>query len=159
MTNHDEIWMKKCLELAKRAADLGEVPVGALIVRGDEVLAEAFNLKESKNSPLAHAELLAIEEASKKIGAWRLQDCTMFVNLEPCPMCAGALVHARIQRLVYASRDLKTGAVDSIYQITNDSRLNHQIEVSSGILAQESSELISGFFRDLRAKKSDSEKK
>ena len=146
----DLIFMKEALKLAEQAEKKGEVPVGAVIVQKNKMIAQAFNQKEILQKAFAHAEILAIEEASLKLKSWRLSDCTLYVTLEPCPMCAGALVAARLKRLVYACKDPRAGAVHSLYQITEDSRLNHQLEVHTGILEEESSILLKEFFRKKR---------
>jgi tRNA(adenine34) deaminase len=151
---NDEAWMKKALELAGEAAEIGEVPVGAVIVRDREIISESSNLREKSHNPVAHAEILAIQQAAAKLGAWRLEDCTLYVTLEPCPMCAGAIVNSRIPRLVYGATDPKAGAVNSLYQITQDARLNHQVEVVGGVLAEDCGKILSEFFRNLRQQKS-----
>ena len=145
--------MREALNLAAHAAQLGEVPVGALIVSQDQVLGSGFNQRESLNNPLAHAEILAIETAAKAKQAWRLSDCTLYVTLEPCPMCAGAILNSRISRVVYAAPDPKAGAAGSLFNLLQDSRLNHRCEVSPGICQKESAELLSSFFLNLRRKK------
>ena len=145
--------MDLALAEAKKAFEIGEVPIGAVVVRGDEVIALAHNHRETAKNPLGHAELLAIDEACKKLGGWRLIGCTMYVTLEPCLMCAGAIINSRIERLVYATRDPKAGAVDSLYDVLRDSRLNHQVEVIEGVLAEESSRLLKQFFQELRRAK------
>ena len=142
----DLTFMKMALKLATQAEKRGEVPVGAVITQEQEVIASAFNQKEILKNATAHAEILAIEQASSKLGNWRLNNCTMYVTLEPCPMCAGALVAARLKRLVYGCKDPKSGAVHSLYQILQDPRLNHQIEVHSGLLAEPSAQLLKNFF-------------
>ena len=152
MENH-EFWMRKALEQAQKAADQGEVPVGALVVYNNELVSQAFNLRESEKSPTAHAELLAIEEASQKLGRWRLSGCTLYVTLEPCLMCAGAIVNSRIDHVVYGAKDTKAGAVESLYQVLSDERLNHRPQVTSGVLNEESSQGLSYFFSKLRLKK------
>ena len=153
-TNHtletDILWMKKALEFAKQADEKGEVPVGAIIVKDNTEIAGAYNLREQTGNPIAHAEMLAIEEASKKIGDWRLTDTILYVTLEPCPMCAGAIVQARIPRIVYAARDPKAGAAGTLYNILQDHRLNHQVEVVSGVCTEESSILLKSFFKNRR---------
>jgi tRNA(adenine34) deaminase len=150
----DLFWMKKCLDLAQRAGDRGEVPVGAcLISETGELISKGFNLRESLLSPLAHAELLAIQKASKKKKTWRLPGTTLYVTLEPCPMCMGALVQARVQRLVFGAFDPKAGAAKTLFQIGSDKRLNHQIEILGGVLENECSSLLKDFFKDLRKKK------
>ena len=145
--------MKQALELAKQAEKQAEVPVGAVVVQNKRLIASAFNQKEQKKQATGHAEILAIEAASKKLGRWRLDDCVLYVTLEPCIMCAGAIVSARINRLIYSCRDPKAGAIHSLYQITSDTRLNHQVSVTEGLLAEESSQLLKEFFRKKRLNK------
>lgn len=145
--------MKKALNLAEKAEKMGEVPVGAVLIYKNKIIASAFNQKESLKKATAHAEILAIEKASSKLGCWRLNDCTLYVTLEPCLMCAGALVAARLKRLVYACKDPKAGAVHSLYQITQDPRLNHYMDIHSGILQEESTQLLKEFFRKKRKSK------
>ena len=142
--------MRHALKLARQAGEKGEVPVGALLVRGGSLIAEAFNLRETLGSPIAHAEMLVLHAASEKIGNWRFVDTTLYVTLEPCPMCAGAIVLARIPRVVYATTDPKSGAAGTLYNILQDERLNHRVELVSGILAEESSALLKSFFRQRR---------
>ena len=142
--------MGQALKLAQQAAEKGEVPVGALLVRGDVLIAEAFNLREAHGSPIAHAEMLVLQAASEKIGNWRFVDTTLYVTLEPCPMCAGAIVLARIPRVVYATTDPKSGAAGTLYNILQDERLNHRVELVSGVLAEESGALLKSFFRQRR---------
>ena len=125
--NRDRFWMEHALALARQAAKKGEVPVGAVLVRGDVCIAEAHNLREQCGSPIAHAEMLAIQAASEKIGNWRFTDTTLYVTLEPCPMCAGAIVLARIPKVVYAAKDPKAGAAGTLYNILQDERLNHRV--------------------------------
>ena len=144
--------MGQALELARHAGENGEVPVGALLVRDDVLIAEAHNLRETRGSPIAHAEMLAIQAASEKIGNWRFIDTTLYVTLEPCPMCAGAIVLARIPKVVYATTDPKSGAAGTLYNILQDARLNHQVELVSGVLAEESSALLKSFFQQRRHK-------
>ena len=144
--------MGQALKLAQQAGEEGEVPVGALLVRGDVLIAEAHNLREAYGSPIAHAEMLVLQAASEKIGNWRFVDTTLYVTLEPCPMCAGAIVLARIPRVVYATTDPKSGAAGTLYNILQDERLNHRIELVSGILAEESSALLKSFFQQRRSK-------
>jgi len=146
-----ETWMGRALELADAAALVGEVPVGAVIVdaSGKEIAARG-NLRESSNDPTAHAELLAIRDACAARKSWRLEDCTLFVTLEPCPMCAGLLVQTRIQRVVYGCTDPKAGAIDSLFSIGQDSRLNHRFEVTRGVLADECGKRLTDFFGALR---------
>jgi len=146
----DRYWMMEALAEARRAADLGEVPIGAVVVRGGEIVGRGHNRREVDGDPLAHAELLALREAARQVGGWRLAGCTMVVTLEPCPMCAGALVASRIDRLVYGAADPKAGYCGSLGNLVQDARLNHRMEVSSGILAEESAALLRGFFASLR---------
>ncbi len=146
----DEAMMRRALELARHAGELGEVPVGAVVARAGAIIAEAYNLRESTHDPTAHAERLALEAAGRATGHWRLDGCVVYVTLEPCAMCAGALVLARVDRLVYAAADPKAGACRSLYRLTNDRRLNHRIVTEGGLLAEECGELISLFFRSRR---------
>lgn len=149
----DEYYMQLALAEAEKAAALGEVPVGAVIVRDNTVLARAHNLRENEQDATAHAELLAIRQACRATGHWRLEGTTMYVTLEPCAMCAGALVLARVQRLVYGADDPKTGAVVSLMNICNDSRLNHRLEVQGGVGREQSAALLRSFFHELRMKR------
>jgi tRNA(adenine34) deaminase len=142
--------MEKALELARQAGKKGEVPVGAILVKDNTCVAAAHNLREQSGNPIAHAEMLVIQEASQKLGNWRLTDTTLYITLEPCPMCAGAIVLARIPKVVYATADPKAGAAGTIYNILQDERLNHQVELVSGILAEESSTLLKSFFKNRR---------
>jgi len=147
----DEQWMQQALVLARNAAGRGDVPIGALIVTNQGYLAaQAYNEREALPSPIAHAEILALERAAQKLGRWRLNDCTLYVTIEPCAMCAGALVNARIRRLVYGALDPKAGAVDSLYKLCNDERLNHRLEVTGGVLERECSDVIKAFFKSRR---------
>ncbi|MDN5697139.1 MAG: tRNA adenosine(34) deaminase TadA [Rubrobacter sp.] len=142
--------MRRALHAASEAADRGEIPVGALIVRDGGILSTASNERESSNDPTAHAEILALRRASEALGSWRLTGCTLYATLEPCPMCAGAAHAARISRLVYAAPDPKAGAAGTLYDIPTDPRLNHTFPVASGVLASESSEMLRSFFRQRR---------
>lgn len=144
--------MRQALELARQAGENGEVPVGTLLVKAGVLIAKAHNLRERCGSPIAHAEMLAIQDASEKIGNWRLIDTTLYVTLEPCPMCAGAIVLARIPKVVYATTDPKSGAAGTLYNILQDARLNHQVELVSGVLAEESRALLKAFFQQRRHK-------
>ncbi|MFO0683447.1 MAG: tRNA adenosine(34) deaminase TadA [Sandaracinus sp.] len=148
----DEDWMDLALAQARIASEAGEVPVGAVIVFDDRVVASAHNLRETIQDPTAHAELIALREAAKALGTWRLSGATCFVTLEPCPMCAGALVNARIDRVVYATDDPKAGATATLYNIGSDLRLNHRFAVTTGVRKDESSELLKKFFGDIRKK-------
>lgn len=151
-TDQHEQWMRRALELAQKAADAGDVPVGALIVRNGEVLAEAFNEKESLNVPSCHAEILAIERAALKLERWRLIDCDLIVTLEPCIMCAGAIIQARMRSVVYGTPDPKAGAVESVYQVLTDGKLNHRPLITNGILETECAEILKKFFAARRRK-------
>jgi tRNA(adenine34) deaminase len=146
----DRLWMTEALAEARRAAALGEVPIGAVVVREGEALGRGYNRREIDGDPLAHAEILAIRQAAGAMGGWRLTGCTMYVTLEPCPMCAGALVASRIERLVYGATDPKAGYCGSLGNIVQDPRLNHRLEVTAGVLESESAELLRGFFASLR---------
>jgi len=143
--------MELALHEAEKAAQAGEVPVGAVLVFDDKVVARGHNRTERDSDPTAHAEMVAIRKASKKIGNWRLSGAELYVTLEPCTMCIGAAVLARIDRLVFGCRDPKGGAVGSLYDISKESRLNHEIKVSQGILEEECSQVLKRFFRQLRA--------
>lgn len=146
----DLAMMGRAVALAREAMLLGEVPVGALVVRGGRILAQAYNLRETLNDPTAHAERLALTLAGQALGSWRLEGCTLYVTLEPCPMCAGAIVQSRIARVVYGATDPKAGACDTLYQIVTDPRLNHRAVVTGGVLQQECGALLSGFFQARR---------
>ena len=151
MTEQDTIYMKRAIELAKRAAELGEVPIGAVVVRNGEIIAEAYNLRETEKMATAHAELMAIEKACRAAGGWRLFGATLYVTLEPCPMCAGAIVNSRIDRVVFGASDKRFGACGSLFNI-NSYPLNHAFEIESGICEEECASLLSDFFKDLRKK-------
>lgn len=149
----DQHYMKMAIEEANKAAAKGEVPIGAVIVHNGEVIARAHNLRETSRNAVTHAELMAIQEACERLDNWRLEDTILYVTLEPCPMCAGAILQSRIPRVVYGARDPKAGCVDSLYRLLNDERFNHQCEVKENVLADECGGLLSQFFRDLREKK------
>jgi tRNA(adenine34) deaminase len=142
--------MRAALAEAVAAADLDEVPVGAVVVVGDRILGRGGNRRESASDPTAHAEILAIREAARAVGGWRLVDATLFVTQEPCPMCAGAIVNARIDRLVFGCDNPKAGAVRTLYQLVEDPRLNHRVTVEGGVLADECAALLTRFFESLR---------
>jgi len=142
----DIYFMKEALEEARKALDKAEPPVGAVIVKDGEIIARGHNLRESLNDPTAHAEMLAIREAAARLGRWRLSGCVMYVTLEPCAMCAGAMVLARLDRLVYGTDDPKAGAIRSLMNLVSDERLNHQVEVENGVLAEECGNLLRDFF-------------
>jgi len=142
--------MRLALEEARLAASSGDVPVGAVIVRDGAVIGRGRNRREQDNDPTAHAEVMAIRQAAAAVGAWRLTGCTLYVTIEPCPMCAGALVLARIDRLVYGAADPKTGAAGSLWNIVQDRRLNHRLEITAGVLEPECRDLIRSFFQQRR---------
>lgn len=149
----DEKWMRQALKLATKAGSTGEVPVGALLVGPDgfTLIAQSYNHREHWQSPLAHAEAIVLHTASKKMQNWRLENCTLYVTLEPCLMCAGALLQSRVKRVVYGATDPRGGAVESLYKTFQDARLNHQIEITSGVLAEECSSLLQNFFQSRRS--------
>lgn len=154
--DNDEIFMRRAIELAKEAEVIDEVPVGALIVRDGEIIAEAFNRREGSKCATHHAEILAIEEACRKMGGWRLPGVTMYVTMEPCVMCAGAIVNARIERVVYGTSDLRFGAMGSLIDIT-ELPLNHRPNLRRGVLADETKDILTSYFRNKRKKPSVSE--
>ncbi len=149
----DKAFMQRAFELAQQAEQHDEIPVGAVVVHQGKVIAEGFNQSIMLNDPSSHAEMNAIREAGAYLNNYRLLDCTLYVTLEPCPMCAGLLVHSRIKRLVYASADLKTGAAGSALNLTNSPQLNHQIVVNSGVMQEDCSQLLSAFFKRRRKEK------
>ena len=153
MLTKDQYYMQQALAEAQKAAALGEVPIGAVIVYNDEIIARAHNLRETTQNALTHAESMAIQEACKKIGSWRLEETTLYVTLEPCPMCAGAILQSRVPRVVYGARDIKAGCVDSLYRLLNDPRFNHECVVTEGVLADECGQILTDFFRALRERK------
>jgi tRNA(adenine34) deaminase len=148
--NKDICFMKLALEEASLAFAEGEIPVGAVLVKNGKVIAKAHNQRESTNDPTGHAEIIALKYGSREEKSWRLTDSTLYVTKEPCIMCAGAMVNARLGRLVYGCKDEKGGAVDSLYSILSDKRLNHQVEVVAGVLEEECSEILKKFFQNRR---------
>ena len=150
ITKDNEQFMRLAIEQAKIAQENGDVPIGAVIVHQSQIIGKAYNQREQLQDPTAHAEIIALTQAAAALENWHLNGCTMYVTLEPCPMCAGALVLARIERLVFGCSDPKTGACGSLYNIVQDERLNHRIEVKSGVLADECSELLQQFFQNRR---------
>lgn len=146
----DEFWMRKALKLAARAAHRGEVPVGAVLVHNNEPLAWARNRREELHSPLGHAELISLQKASQKLQSWRLLNSTLYVTLEPCVMCAGAIQQSRVSRVVFGAFDPKAGALSSLYKIGEDNRLNHRFEVTGGVLQDECAKLLKDFFKARR---------
>jgi len=145
--------MQLALLEAETAGRFGEVPIGAVLVHQGVVIASGYNLRETSNDPTTHAEMVVIRQAAAALGSWRLIDCTLYVTLEPCVMCMGAIILARVPRLVYGCRDPRVGAAGSIYDFSRDDRFNHRVEVTEGVLANECSELLSSFFQVLRARK------
>jgi tRNA(adenine34) deaminase len=154
----DDFYMGLALDQANKAADCGEVPVGAVVVCEREIVGRGYNRREELHSALAHAEILALQQASSHLGCWRLADCEVYVTLEPCIMCVGAILQARIGRLVFGCLDPKGGAVESLYQLCNDHRLNHRLPVRGGILAEQCSAILRNFFSHVRESKRDQTK-
>jgi tRNA(adenine34) deaminase len=148
--NNDELWMEEALRSAQRALEAGEVPVGAVVVSEGRIIGRGWNRNIADSDPTAHAEIVALREAGATVGNHRLAECELFATIEPCPMCAGALVHARIKRLIYGADDPKAGAVLSVVPILNHPRLNHKMEVRGGVLAGRCAQLLQTFFRNRR---------
>lgn len=149
----DILYMREALKEAKKAYSIYEVPVGAIVVYNGQIIGRGYNQRETLKDPTAHAEILAIKEASKFLDSWRLVDCTMYVTLEPCAMCAGAIVNSRIKRLVIGARDLKRGCCGTVENLTNHPKFNHRLEVEFGVLEEECSSILSDFFKELREQK------
>ncbi len=149
MENKDILYMKRAIELAEMARELDEVPVGALIVHKGEIISEAYNTRESSKCATHHAEILAIEGACKRLGGWRLPECTLYVTLEPCPMCAGAIINSRIDRVVFGAYDRRAGAFGTLFDL-NSYPLNHRTELSAGVLEQECASMLSEYFKKKR---------
>lgn len=149
----DETYMKLAIAEAKKAEAIGEVPIGAVIVHDEQVIGTGYNVRETTQKAGTHAELLAIEQANEHVGSWRLEDCTLYVTLEPCPMCAGAIVQSRIPRVVYGARDPKAGCVGTLMNLLQEERFNHQAEVTTGVLEEDCSALLTNFFANLRKRK------
>ena len=149
----DEKYMREALKLAKKAAGIDEVPIGCVIVHENKIIARGYNRRNTDKSTLAHAEIMAIKKASRVIGDWRLEDCTMYVTLEPCQMCAGAIVQSRMQKVVIGSMNPKAGCAGSVLNLLQMAQFNHQVEIEKGILGEECSTMLSTFFRELREKK------
>ena len=150
MDSEQQMFMRAALGEARKAYDLGEVPIGAVLVKGGDIVGRGHNLRETKQDPTAHAEMIALRAAAAALASWRLSGTTMYVTIEPCPMCAGALILARVDHLVYGAPDAKGGGIDSHYQIGRDGRLNHTFTVKSGVLSAECAQLMQDFFRRLR---------
>ena len=153
MQRDDAYWMGKAIAQARKAEAIGEVPIGAVIVKDGTLIARGHNLRESSQDPAAHAELIAIRKAAKKLATWRLTGATIYVTLEPCIMCMGAVILSRLDRVVFGSYDPKGGAAGSLYDLSNDKRLNHSVELAPGVRGEETSALLSNFFAALRAQK------
>ena len=151
--NQDEKYMKAAIGQAQKAYDLGEVPIGCVIVYKDKIISRGYNRRVTDKNTLAHAELNAIKKASKKLGDWRLDDCTMYVTLEPCQMCSGALVQARVKRVVIGCMNPKAGSAGSIINLLNMEEFNHQIEITNQVLEEECSQMLKEFFKELRERK------
>lgn len=149
----DEKYMRQAVKLAKKAWKIEEVPIGCVIVHEGKVIGRGYNRRTTDKNPLAHAELIAIKKASKKIGDWRLEDCTLYVTLEPCQMCSGAIVQARIKRVVVGCMNPKAGCAGSILNLLQVERFNHQVELETGVLEEECSQMMKGFFKELREKR------
>lgn len=156
---NDEYYMREAIKEAKKAEAKGEVPIGAVLVLHDEIVARAHNLRETEQRSLAHAEMLAIDEACRKLGTWRIEDAVLYVTLEPCPMCAGAVVLSRVDKVVFGAFDPKGGCTGTLMNLLQEERFNHQAEVVSGVLGEECGEMLSAFFRKLRRQKKDMRKK
>lgn len=146
-------FMRAALYEAWKAYLIEEVPIGAVVVKDNKIIGRGHNLRESSKDPTAHAEIIAIRNAAENLGGWRLTGCSIYVTIEPCVMCAGAIYQARFSDLIYGAPDIKAGGVDSLYNILQDSRLNHQVSVTSGVMMNECSEIMSSFFRELRNRK------
>ncbi len=151
--NIHEQYMQLAIVEAEKAQAIGEVPIGAVIVFENEVIAAGYNIRETSQTTLSHAELIAIQQANEKIGSWRLENCTLYVTLEPCPMCAGAIVQSRIKQVVYGAIDPKAGCAGTLMNLLTEDRFNHQVDVVKGVLEAECSSMLRDFFRDLRAGK------
>lgn len=151
--NEDELFMREAIAQAKKAEEMEEVPIGAVIVHQGKIIGKGYNLRETTQSSTAHAEIMAINEACEKMGTWRLEETTLYVTLEPCPMCAGAIMLSRIKRVVYGAKDPKGGCVGTFMNLLQDKRFNHQSEVCSGVLEGECGALLSNFFKRIREEK------
>jgi tRNA(adenine34) deaminase len=149
-TASDEFWMEEALRAAQRALEAGEVPVGAVVVHAGQIIGRGWNRNITDSDPTAHAEIVALRQAAARLGNHRLEECELFATIEPCPMCAGALVHSRVKRVVYGADDPKAGAIQSVLQVLNHPKLNHRTEVRGGVLAGRSAELLQSFFRSRR---------
>lgn len=150
-SQQDQLWMAHALRLAEKAEQQGEVPVGAVIVKDDQIVGEGWNQPITLNDPSAHAEIMAIRDAGSRLNNYRLTECTLYVSLEPCSMCTGAMVHSRVARLVFGAADPRTGAAGSVFQLADNIHLNHRMMITSGVLAEQSAALLQHFFRRRRA--------
>lgn len=149
-----EKYMEEALKEAQKAYDMDEVPIGAVVVKDGQIIGRGHNLRESEKDPTLHAEMVAIREAAAKVKSWRLTDCEIYVTIEPCPMCAGAMIQSRIDRLIFGARDPKAGCAGSLYNLLEDPRFNHRVEIVESILEEECRDIIKTFFRNKRNKKS-----
>lgn len=152
MEFNDEYYMKEALKAAQDAYDAGEVPIGAVIVHNGKIIGRGFNRRNTEGNPLCHAEIIAINEAAHFMGDWRIEKCTMYVTVEPCPMCAGAIVQARIPRVVYGAKNPKAGCAGSVLDVLNEPKLNHQVDVTEGVLKEECAAMMKEFFKRFRKK-------
>lgn len=159
MDSKQEYYMRLAIEEAKKAEEKEEVPIGAIIVLNDEVITSAHNLRETTQNAVTHAELLAIEDACDKLGTWRLEDAELYVTLEPCPMCSGAIILSRIKKVIYGAPDPKAGCAGTLMNLLDDSRFNHQCEVVPGVMEEECGQMLTSFFQGLRAKKKEEKKR
>ncbi|MEH7119689.1 tRNA adenosine(34) deaminase TadA [Neobacillus vireti] len=150
---HDEYFMMEAIKEAKKAEEMNEVPIGAILVMKGEIVSRSHNLRELEQNAIAHAELLAIDQACRETGSWRLEDATLYVTLEPCPMCAGAIILSRVKRVVYGADDPKGGCAGTLMNLLQDNRFNHQCELTKGVLEKECGQLLSAFFRRIRERK------
>ena len=155
MDFNDEYYMREALKLAKEAYDIDEVPIGAVIVHKGEIIGRGFNKRNSLANPLGHAEIIAINEAAQYLNDWRIEECTMYVTVEPCPMCSGAIVQARIPRVVFGARNKKAGCAGSVINLLQIDALNHQVEITEGVLQEECSSIMTEFFKRFRKKASE----
>ncbi|MDG5790112.1 tRNA adenosine(34) deaminase TadA [Evansella sp. AB-P1] len=153
----DEQYMMEALGEAQKAEECEEVPIGAVVVYNNKIIARGYNLREKKQLSTSHAEMIAIQEACREIGSWRLEECTLYVTLEPCPMCAGAIVQSRIRRVVYGAADPKAGCCGTLMNLLDEPRFNHQVPVTSGVLEEKCSEILKQFFKKIRRKKKENQ--
>lgn len=152
-SNQDELWMNEAIAEAKKAESLGEVPIGAVVVKEGVIIGRGHNLRETQHNPIAHAEIMAIQQASKALDAWRLLDCTLYVTLEPCPMCAGAIIQSRVKRVVYGTDDPKAGCAGTLMNLLQEPRFNHETELTGYVLQNDCAQLLTNFFKQLRLKR------